>query len=255
MPHSPAHDARDDFAPHDRLLLTFTGADSHERHTLELGYRRDGDRLVVTAGARHDDLLAHSVVTVHLDGEAREAIAVPAADGTGTVVLEPPARPADGEAPVRVRTLADKVLEIHAWLRAQLRHVSAEADAQLAARAAHQGPGAPPAPGLGMQIRQHCLAFCETLTFHHTSEDAHVFPGVAQHHPELRGALERLSAEHRKVARIKEELLALLARMETADPDRFRRELDRLSQELTVHLEYEEEVLLPPLAHVPFPPR
>lgn len=98
------------------------------------------------------------------------------------------------------------------------------------------------------------MAFCQTLAFHHTSEDAHVFPVLAHHHPRLRAALERLGREHRTVARVQDELLALLADVSTADAERFRTELDRMSAELRAHLDYEEESLLPALAEIPWPP-
>lgn len=112
------------------------------------------------------------------------------------------AEPEAGAGPREVNNLADKLIEVHTWLRGQLRHVRADADAHFAAQAAHHGPGEPSAPGLGLQIRQHCLAFCQSLEFHHTSEDGHLFPALASHHPHLRDALDRLRDEHRTVARI-----------------------------------------------------
>ncbi|MEW9529702.1 nitroreductase/quinone reductase family protein [Microbispora sp. NPDC049125] len=269
----------------DLLLLTTTGAKSGREHTVPLGYVRDGDLLLVVGSAggadRHPawyhNLLAHPVVRVEIGTEVFEAIAVPAegarrerlfeqvvraAPGfagyqAGTartlpvVVLERPSLDA-GEGPVT--TLGGKLVQIHTWLRAQLRNLRAEAEAHLAERAAHQGPGDPPAPGLGMQIRQHCLAFCQGLESHHTGEDAYIFPALASEHPHLRDALDRLRAEHRTVARIQGELSALLAGVGVADPRRFLAELDRLSEELTAHLDYEEEALLPVLTGIPFPP-
>lgn len=161
----------------------------------------------------------------------------------------------DGWEPSReINTLAGKVMEIHTWLRGQLRHVKSEVDAHFAARAAHRVPGAPPAPGLGLQIRQRCLAFCQSLEFHHVSEDEHLFPGIARHHPHLTDTFARLADEHRTVARLQSELVALLADIATADPERFRAELDRMSTELNAHLDYEEEQILPLLAGVPWPP-
>ncbi|WP_171171939.1 nitroreductase/quinone reductase family protein [Streptomyces sp. I05A-00742] len=271
----------------DLLLLTTTGARSGAEHTTPLGYvRHDGLLLVVASDmgaprhpAWYHNLLAHPVVGVEIGTETFEAVAVPAEGArrdelfahvvravpgygdyqTGTdrvlpvVVLERTGHTAQDGPPV-VRTLADKLLEVHTWLRAQLRHVRQEADAHLAAREAHRGPGEPPAPGLGLRIRQHCLAFCQSLEFHHTSEDAHLFPSLAEHHPELREALDRLRAEHRTVARLQGELAALLRDIATADPRRFLDELDRMTEELTAHLDREEESLLPALAAIPFPP-
>ncbi|MCX5192788.1 nitroreductase/quinone reductase family protein [Streptomyces sp. NBC_00249] len=275
------------FEGSDLLLLTTTGAVSSTAHTTPLGYVRHGSALLVVGSnlgaARHPDwyhnLLAHPEVRVELGADTFEALAVPAegtrreelfaevlrvAPGYGdyqdrtarplpVVVLEP-AEPEGWQAPGEVTTLAGKLLEVHTWLRAQLRHVSAETEAHFAARASHAGPGEPPAPGLGLQIRQRCLAFCRSLEFHHTSEDAHLFPGIAVHHPHLAGTFERLREEHRTVARIQGELVALLGDVAIAEPERFRAELARMTDELTAHLDHEEETLLPLLAEVPWPP-
>ncbi|MFF0741158.1 nitroreductase/quinone reductase family protein [Streptomyces sp. NPDC004111] len=269
----------------DLLLLTTTGAKSGKRTTNPLGYVRHGEHLMVVASAagadRHPawyhNLLARPTVTVEIGTEEYEAVAVPAEGarrdelfahivaaepgygdyqrGTSRilpVVLLERADHFPESGPVEVRTLADKIVEIHTWLRGQLAHVTKEAAAHFAAR---QEPGAPTLPGLGLQIRQHCLAFCETLDFHHRSEDAGVFPGILRHHPELADVLARMSEEHREMARLKGELVALLADHTNADPVRFMAELDRMSRELTAHLDHEEKWLLPILADVPMPGR
>ncbi|MGW0390644.1 nitroreductase/quinone reductase family protein [Streptomyces sp. NPDC003042] len=275
------------FEGEDLLLLTTTGARSGAERTTPLGFvRHDGALLIVASnlGAPHHpdwyhNLLAHPQVRVELGAESFEALAVPAegarraelfeqvlrvAPGYGDyqtrttrtlpVVILEPADPDGWQAPGEVRTLAAKLLEVHTWLRAQLRHVSAETDAHFAARASHTGPGEPPPPGLGLQIRQRCLAFCQALEFHHTSEDGHLFPGIAVHHPHLAGTFERLREEHRTVARIQGGLVALLDDVAIAEPERFRAELGRMTAELTAHLDHEEETLLPLLADVPWPP-
>ncbi|MFJ8195034.1 nitroreductase/quinone reductase family protein [Streptomyces sp. NPDC096094] len=271
----------------DLLLLTTTGARSGASRTTPLGYVRHGDSLLVVGsnlgGPRHPgwyhNLLARPVVQVEIGTRSFEALAVPAegarreelfahvvraAPGYGdyqagtdrllpVVVLER-AEPDGWEGPGEVRTLADKLLEVHTWLRGQLAQVRAEVDAHFAARASHQGAGAPPAPGLGLQIRQRCLAFCQALEFHHVSEDGHLFPGIARHHPHLADVFDRLGEEHRTIARLQGELAALLAGIRIADPRRFRAELAAMSAELNAHLDHEEETLLPLLADVPWPP-
>ncbi|MET7358600.1 nitroreductase/quinone reductase family protein [Streptomyces sp. NPDC005562] len=270
----------------DLLLLTTTGAKTGERHTTPLGFvRAEGLLLVVGSnlGApRHPDwyrnVLAHPTVTVELGTDTFEAIAVPtegerrerlfdrvvaATPGYGdyqertsrvlpVVVLERPAHEAG--IPEGAATFADKMTQVHLWLRGQLRHVCKETEAYFGALAADQGQGAPPKPGIGLQIRQHCLAFCDALEFHHTSEDAHLFPVMARHHPELRETFERLAEEHRVIARLQSELAALLADIDGAEPARFRAELACMSAELIAHLDYEEESLLPILAALPWPP-
>ncbi|MFC4591708.1 nitroreductase/quinone reductase family protein [Sphaerisporangium corydalis] len=270
----------------DLLLLTTTGARSGEEHTVPLGYVRDGDLLLVVGSAggapRHPawyhNLLAHPVVRVEVGTEAFEAHAVPAEGEYRERLFEHVVRAAPGYADYQAGTtrtlpvvvlsrsapeadaageatdMAGKLLEVHTWLRSQLRQVRAEADAHFAALAAHDGPGEPPAPGLGLQLRRHCLEFCEALRFHHTGEDEHTFPALARWHPHLAGVLARLGDEHRVIARLQDELLALLDGIGAADPGRFRAELDRMSEELGEHLAYEEEALLPVLAGIPWPP-
>ncbi|MEV6420635.1 nitroreductase/quinone reductase family protein [Streptomyces sp. NPDC051662] len=271
----------------DLLLLTTTGAKSGAEHTVPLGWVRDGELLLIVGSAggapRHPawyhNLLAHPQVRVEIGTETLELIAVPAegerrdrlfervvsvAPGYAdyqaatsrilpVVVLEPSGAE-EAEEPGEIGNLADKLVQVHGWLRAQLRHIRAETDAHFAARAAHEGSGEPPAPGIGLQLRQHCLAFCQFLTFHHTGEDAYFFPALADRQPRLRDALERLGEEHRTLARVTDALLALLADLTTADPERFRAELARLSEELVAHLDYEEEALLPALSEIPWPP-
>ncbi|MFE7041440.1 nitroreductase/quinone reductase family protein [Streptomyces atratus] len=271
----------------DLLLLTTTGARSGKETTTPLGYVRHGDSLLIVGSnlgsPNHPDwyhnLLAHPVVRVEAGTRSFQALAVPAegarreelfahavkaAPGYGdyqarttrslpVVVLER-AEPDGWESPREVNSLADKVMEVHSWLRGQLRQVKTEADAHFIARAAHRGPGEPPAPSLGLQIRQRCLAFCQALEFHHTSEDAHLFPKIAHYHPHLTDTFARLADEHRTVARIQGELAALLAGIGITDPERFRAELARMSTELNAHLDYEEEQILPLLADVPWPP-
>ncbi|MFI7353764.1 nitroreductase/quinone reductase family protein [Streptomyces avidinii] len=275
------------FEGSDLLLLTTTGARSGEERTVPLGYVRHGDELLIVGsnlgGPKHPDwyhnVLAHPLVQVEIGADSFEAVAVPA-EGTQRDVLfahvvasEPgygeyqentsrilpvvalqKSDPAPGEGPAEVRSLADKLVEVHVWLRGQLRHVSAEVDAYFETAAAHVGTGAAPAVGLGLQIRQHCLAFCQTLEFHHTGEDAHMFPALAAQNPHLKDVFDRLRTEHVTVARLQQELSSLLADISGADPERFRKELARMSSELNAHLDYEEESLLPLLSSIPFPP-
>lgn len=264
------------------LLLTTQGAHTGLEQTSPLGYVRDEDgQLLVVAsagGAPHHpawyhNLLAHPMVRVEVGEECFGAVAVPTEGAEREHLFAHVVREAPGYADYQARVsralpvvrlersaeetpftgLVDKLLEVHTWLRAQLRHVTAEAEAYVRARAElPAGADAPPLP-LGLQIRQHCLAFCDSLHTHHTSEDQGVFPVLAEKHPDLAPALERLRTEHRTVDRVRRELEGLLADVATADPDRFRAELARMTRELEDHLAYEEEVLIPPLSALPVP--
>ncbi|MGW5071305.1 nitroreductase/quinone reductase family protein [Streptomyces cyaneofuscatus] len=273
------------FAGSDLLLLTTTGARTGRPHTTPLGHVRDGERVLVVGsnlGAPHHpdwyhNLLAHPVVQVELGDQEFETIAIPAEGSTRDelftrVVAEAPGYaeyqaatdrvlpvvvlhlPDPQEPAPAITSLAGKLTEVHTWLRGQLAQVYAETEAHFAARAAHRGAGAPPSPGLGLQIRQRCLAFCQALEFHHTSEDGHMFPAMEGYHPHLRPVFDRLREEHRSIAAVQSALAALLAGVAIADPDRFRAELTRMSDQLTEHLDYEEAEILPLLADVPWPP-
>ncbi|MZF54161.1 nitroreductase family deazaflavin-dependent oxidoreductase [Streptomyces sp. SID5594] len=273
------------FAGSDLLLLTTTGARTGRPHTTPLGHVRDGKRVLVVGsnlGAPHHpdwyhNLLAHPAVQVELGDQEFETVALPAEGATrdglfARVVAEAPGYaeyqavtdrvlpvvvlhlPDPQEPAPAITSLAGKLTEVHTWLRGQLAQVYAETEAHFAARAAHRGAGAPPSPGLGLQIRQRCLAFCQALEFHHTSEDGHMFPAMEGYHPHLRPVFDRLREEHRSIAAVQSALAALLAGVAIADPDRFRAELTRMSDQLTEHLDYEEAEILPLLADVPWPP-
>jgi hypothetical protein len=130
---------------------------------------------------------------------------------------------------------------------------SSEPTAYLAARALQDADGDQPPVGLGLQIRQHCLAFCESLHFHHSGEEL-MLSDLERRHPQLGEAITRLRAEHQTVDRIRGDLNRLLREVRTAEAERFRAELDSMSRELLAHLDYEEESLIPVLAQIPFPP-
>ncbi|GHC95160.1 cation-binding protein [Nocardiopsis terrae] len=265
----------------DLLLLTTTGARSGREHTTPLGFLRIDGRVYVVGSAggspRHPDwyrnLLAHPMALVEMSNDdSHEAVAVPVEGAERDRVFQEIVRrePGFGEyqeqverrlpvvelqrsdlsGPAEVDNLADKLFQIHAWLRGQLVHVRREAELYLAGR---ESAGAAHPMGLNLRIRQHCLAFCESLHFHHTSEDT-AFPQLAEGFPHLREPVERLIREHRAVDRLRGELEGLLTGLETADPVRFMAELDRLTEELQAHLEFEEGALIPTLAEIPFPP-
>jgi deazaflavin-dependent oxidoreductase (nitroreductase family) len=266
----------------DLLLLTTVGARSGQEHTTPLGFVRAEGRLLVIGSAggsdRHPDwyrnILAHPMVTVELGTEKFGAVAVPTEGAERDRLFDEVVRQVPGygdyqkgtdrvlpvvaleqryEESAEVATnFAEKLVEIHTWLRGQLEHVRVEAEAYLAERAERPDGSVAP-PGISLQLRQHCLAFCESLHFHHDSEEL-MFPRLEEGDPELARTLDRLRAEHRTVDRLRGELEALIADLATADPERFRAEVDRMSAELVAHLDYEEAELFPTLSAIPFPP-
>lgn len=268
------------------LLLTTTDAEDGETEQVNpLLYVEDGDRLLVVPSSPHEDsspswyrnLLTYPMVRVETGTDDYWAVAVPASGAQHdrlfahvireivayrdyqesiphplpVVVLE---RSYVEAGPDEVSNLADKLLEIHRWLRAQIQLVRAETDKYLATRATTSDQSGPPLPALSLQIRQHCLAFCQSLEFHHVSEDTHTFPALEQQYPHLREPLTQLRKEHETVARIQGELSLLLADITTMDSVKFRDDLERMATELIAHLDYEESHLIPVLAEIPMPP-
>ncbi|MFE1825744.1 nitroreductase/quinone reductase family protein [Streptomyces yangpuensis] len=257
------------------LLLTTTGARSGTPHTVPLGFLRDGGTPLVVASAagadRHPawyhNLLARPLVQVETGTEEYEAVAVPAAGARRDELFAQVVRAEPGygeyqertarvipvvalqrthEAPEEEGGIAGKLLSVHGWLRAQLAHVR-ELAADGAREAGAQGDGA---ASLGLQLRQHCLAFCHTLEFHHRSEDAGLFPYLEQQHPHMREFFRRVDAEHRVIARLQEELVRALDAPGVGAGsvgEGFSERVERMSRELEGHLDREEAQLLPVL--------
>ncbi|WP_246062178.1 nitroreductase/quinone reductase family protein [Haloactinospora alba] len=267
----------------DLLLLTTVGAVSAEEHTVPLGYVSDNQGVVVVASSggsdHHPDwyrnLLAHPMVTVETGTEEYAAVAVPAVGEERDRLFRYVVQHQPGYAEYQSRTsrtipvvrlersfgddssssatVADKLVEVHTWLRGQLDRVRVEAEAYFTRRSEPGEAESAPVSGVEIQIRQHCLAFCEALHSHHSGEDSRMIPDLRRMHPHLGETLDRLQEEHRSVAHIQRELERLLADITTVAPETFRAELGRMDTELRAHLRYEETSLLPALAEIPLP--
>ena len=107
------------------------------------------------------------------------------------------------------------------------------------------------------RLKANCLGFCLLVHRHHTAEDEQLFPVVRHTAPHLAAEVDRLVADHRRVA-------VLLHRVESAadglaeDVARHRLvgALRDLSEHLLDHLDFEEQTLGPVFASWPrWPPR
>ncbi|MFF0017745.1 nitroreductase/quinone reductase family protein [Streptomyces sp. NPDC005374] len=246
------------------ILLTTTGARTGTPHTTPVGYLPDGgDRILVIASAggspRHPDwyrnLVAHPQVTVEsgvftyeanavaLAGEERDqafARAVEADRGWAAyqektdraipvVALHEISRP--GPPNINASSPGEAIKLVHDAFRRELTLIRQE-------MAAYEKGGST----LGAQLRVNCLTFCQGLHNHHTGEDLAMFPFLADRHPGTLPVLDRLRAEHERIAALVEKLRAALT---DPDPASVRTEVDRLTTELEAHLSYEEEQLIP----------
>ncbi|MFD5093447.1 nitroreductase/quinone reductase family protein [Amycolatopsis thailandensis] len=246
------------------ILLTTTGAKSGERRTNPLGYLEiDGKTVVVASnmGAPRHPGWYHNIrhdhrVTIETGTESYEAIAAipPAAERDtlfAKVVAEDPGfaeyqAKTTRELPVvilhriddRVRGLGDFLVEVHEWLREELKTVRAGVEDLVAGRA--------DSLTLGKSLRAHCVSFCEALTKHHTGEDMGAFPMLAQRFPALAPVLTKLGEDHVLVATSQKRIRELVEGYVhgESDPIRLRDDFDELAGKLEAHFAYEERTVV-----------
>lgn len=140
--------------------------------------------------------------------------------------------PATGAAD-RARALGRELERVHHWLRGELARIREEIGTDGNCDADQLVP-----------LSAHCVAFCEALTRHHTSEDTVAFPALAQQVPELTPVLEQLSRDHQLVEDILRRLRQLLTTVTPGTVESVRREIDGLSAILESHFRWEERTLL-----------
>ncbi|MFH0241644.1 hemerythrin domain-containing protein [Streptomyces sp. HK10] len=144
----------------------------------------------------------------------------------------------------RLGALGGELVEIHSWLRAELKRIRLDLDAYL------DGRGDRP-----RELRAHCLAFCSALTRHHTGEDTGAFPRLAERFPEIRPVLAKMEEDHRLVSSLLRNLEELLDGI-TDEPDeaearRVKGELDGLTAILESHFSFEERRIAEALDSLP----
>lgn len=101
----------------------------------------------------------------------------------------------------RVKGMGNWIVEVHDWLRKELKMLRAQADKVIdgTAETIERAP-----PDLAEQMRTHCLSFCGALRRHHVGEDMAVFPSLAKQFPALAPAHAQLSEQHKVVAQLQD---------------------------------------------------
>jgi hypothetical protein len=101
------------------------------------------------------------------------------------------------------------------------------------------------------QLKVNCLYYCGFVHVHHHGEDAHLFPALRRSNPALGPVVDKLEADHRRVADILDEVESgadALVRQDTpAGRDRIVDALNTLAEHLLAHLDYEEKHISPTL--------
>lgn len=238
------------------LLLTTTGARTGARHTVPLGYLPDGDGRVLVigsaGGASRDpgwvhNLRAHPQASVEAGAFTYDAEAVELVGAERDAVFARAVETDPGWAAYEQRSgrrlpvfalvsvpgpphggsLADAVRGAHDAFRRELELIRVE----IATGGAT----------IGAQLRVNCLTLCAGLGNHHLGEDLMLFPPLADRYPEAEPLIERMRADHERIA----ELVTGLREALDGEPADLGAEVDRLTEELLRHLDDEEAWLLP----------
>jgi iron-sulfur cluster repair protein YtfE (RIC family) len=152
------------------------------------------------------------------------------------------------------------LIDVHNHYRAELEQVR-----DLLARVAKGITGAGDARGElnRLTIRANdwtlggaCQMQCLSLTEHHGTEDAAIFPHLRQSQDSLREVLDRLDAEHHAIGDVLEEIDTALVHLvrHPADLAPVTEAIDLLTDTLLSHFAYEERELVGPLARHGFFP-
>jgi deazaflavin-dependent oxidoreductase (nitroreductase family) len=246
------------------ILLTTTGARSGAPHTNPVGYLPDGgNRILILASAggapKHPDwfhnLVADPRVTVEdgtftyeaeatvLKGDERDRIFARAAEAdtgwagyqaktTRVIPVVALTNVSNGPPNTNAPSWGAALKLVHDAFRRELATIRKEVAAS--------------GPILGAQLRVNCLTACHGLQTHHAGEDLGIFPFLQRNRPEILPMLDRLRAEHERLATLLTDLQAAVSAV-NANPATVRREVERLTAELEDHLAYEENQLIPML--------
>ncbi|HEX6149220.1 LLM class flavin-dependent oxidoreductase [Nocardioides sp.] len=166
-----------------------------------------------------------------------------------------------GDAPVGdLHGAGQHLVDIHDGLRAELTQIR---DVLAQVRQGHLTVGQARSAVNTMTLRQnnwtlgaYCEAYCRFVTGHHTLEDRSVFPHLRRVEPGLVPVLDRLEEEHLLIHGVLEEFDRALVRLVTDEGSgrsgeaalaEVQRVVDRLSETLLDHLDYEEKHLVEPL--------
>jgi hypothetical protein len=102
------------------------------------------------------------------------------------------------------------------------------------------------------KLRVHCLAYCRFVHTHHTIEDLHFFPMLRRADAALGPAVDRLEADHLRIAGFLDAVEDAAAGLTAPDADEQRRRLattlEAMADHLLEHLAFEEEAIGPTLS-------
>jgi len=146
----------------------------------------------------------------------------------------------------------EELLSVHGMIRQDLetvRELAAQVSGGLAAADAAAQVRSLAANGPLWALKVNCLQYCRFVHGHHRLEDAALFPAIRDAEPDLAPVVDRLEADHRRVAEQLDEVEAAVFALSADDGERSRvvDALNVLAEDLLAHLEREEEGIGPAL--------
>jgi iron-sulfur cluster repair protein YtfE (RIC family) len=150
--------------------------------------------------------------------------------------------------------LVEELKWVHGMVRRDLKAVralAAEVLAGLDAAKVSQRIKGLQANGPLWQLKVNCLRYCSFVHHHHEAESAMLFPALRHSNPALGKVINKLEADHLRVADLLDEVEGACRNLSSVD-DRASRQrvvdgLATLARELLEHLDYEEEQISPTL--------
>jgi iron-sulfur cluster repair protein YtfE (RIC family) len=145
-----------------------------------------------------------------------------------------------------------ELLWVHGMIRQDLetvRELAAQVGGGLAADDAAAQVRSLAANGPLWALKVNCLHYCRFVHGHHRLEDVALFPAIRDAEPDLAPVVDRLEADHRRVADQLDEVEAAVTALSADDGERSRMvdALNVLADDLLAHLEREEEAIGPAL--------
>jgi iron-sulfur cluster repair protein YtfE (RIC family) len=99
------------------------------------------------------------------------------------------------------------------------------------------------------RLKMGCLSYCRFVHSHHRLEDLALFPALRRTNPEIGPIVDRLEADHRRVAELLTHVETGAEGLDGAEPGAARKalatSLGELAEHLLAHLELEEREVAP----------
>lgn len=171
-------------------------------------------------------------------------------------VEQPVSGPAENYPDPRSAPSVRRLLLMHSMLRRDLDRIRTTAR-ELAEGGGHPERAKAALGALSLRQRQwtmtaSCIQYCEVLHGHHMVEDERLFPELLAINPDLGPVLDQLGQEHVHLGALIDQMGQAVASLD-GGPESTAvaiKSLDLLADRLDAHLKFEEDSVIPTLAHL-----